>query len=745
MNKRQEEQNSGDPGLATTHGYPFQYVKQKTGLYTKLVSTVFIMVLMIFGLVAMPTFADHVPSVPVLDTGGHDQIDIGNGAQDDITVTIISPHGGFGWAWDETSLNGTNSLAACTYFQDVNGEVSAVCYSVDITNGVVDEEITTVFDCDNTGYDFDTLKCAGNSAISTDYDATCELGGNDPNNGVDPYFPQDGDNDLLVNCTITDSNGDEPVGLSLLNTCSKPSATESSASKDCVFSEEPAFLQLVKVVDGGTLIPEDWTLSASSGDFVFSTNGVSPGMGEPTISPIEVGTYVLSESNLPDYDLASLVCVTDGTTSTGDISATRQITVEAGTLTVCTFTNELATAKLTLVKRVINDNGGDADPTQWTLTANGTDDNDLSQSPVGPAEVCTNGMAECMQASTATKQLIAETFDLSESSAVVTQGYTQASLTCDGGNLIGSQLTLNPGDDVTCTFTNDDDAPSLTLEKVVINDNGGTAVADNWTLTAAGYDSQSPDAGTYDLSEVANAGTPAADGSYTLTSLICSDDSGTSVASPTVTLDLGEDVTCTFTNDDDAPSLTLEKVVINDNGGTAVADNWTLTAAGYDSQSPDAGTYDLSEVANAGTPAADGSYTLTSLVCSDDSGTSVASPTVTLDLGEDVTCTFTNDDDAPSLTLEKVVINDNGGTAVADNWTLTAAGYDSQSPDAGTYDLSEVANAGTPAADGSYTLTSLICSDDSGTSVASPTVTLDLGEDVTCTFTNDDDCTESDA
>ena len=216
-------------------------------------------------------------------------------------------------------------------------------------------------------------------------------------------------------------------------------------------------------------------------------------------------------------------------------------------------------------------------------------------------------------------------------------------------------------------------APSLTLEKVVINDNGGTAVADNWTLTAAGYDSQSPDAGTYDLSEVANAGTPAADG-YTLTSLICSDDSGTSVASPTVTLDLGEDVTCTFTNDDDAPSLTLEKVVINDNGGTAVADNWTLTAAGYDSQSPDAGTYDLSEVANAGTPAADGGYTLTSLVCSDDSGTSVASPTVTLDLGEDVTCTFTNDDISPTLTLIKTVVNDNGGDASPDDFNLTVDG-----------------------------------------------------------------------
>ena len=36
-----------------------------------------------------------------------------------------------------------------------------------------------------------------------------------------------------------------------------------------------------------------------------------------------------------------------------------------------------------------------------------------------------------------------------------------------------------------------------------------------------------------------------------------------------------------------------------------------------------------------------------------------------LGLGEDVTCTFVNDDDAPSLTLVKQVVNDNGGLAVS--------------------------------------------------------------------------------
>ena len=54
-------------------------------------------------------------------------------------------------------------------------------------------------------------------------------------------------------------------------------------------------------------------------------------------------------------------------------------------------------------------------------------------------------------------------------------GYSQTSLTCD--NSIGqvTSVTLGLGDVVTCTFVNDDVAPSLTLDKVVVNDNGGRA------------------------------------------------------------------------------------------------------------------------------------------------------------------------------------------------------------------------------------------------------------------------------
>ena len=72
---------------------------------------------------------------------------------------------------------------------------------------------------------------------------------------------------------------------------------------------------------------------------------------------------------------------------------------------------------------------------------------------------------------------------------------------------------MNADTAYTCTITNNDIAPSLTLNKIVTNDNGGTAAATDWTLTATGpttisgaggaTSTSNPNfsAGTYTLSE----------------------------------------------------------------------------------------------------------------------------------------------------------------------------------------------------------------------------------------------------
>ena len=225
------------------------------------------------------------------------------------------------------------------------------------------------------------------------------------------------------------------------------------------------------------------------------------------------------------------------------------------------------------------------------------------------------------------------TYSVAEVGLPIT-GYTTSYANGSNANPNCTSLTVTAGGTTTCTITNNDNAPSLTLVKQVTNDNGGTALPAAWTLTATGYDSASPDAGTYNLSE---SGGPSG---YTQTSLTCDNATGQVTS---VTLSLGENVTCTFVNNDNAPSLTLVKQVVNDNSGTSVPSDWTLTATGYDSESPDAGTYTLSE-------SGPGGYTQTSLTCTDTGSTQVTS--VTLSLGENVTCTFVNNDNiaTPGIT-----------------------------------------------------------------------------------------------
>src|SRR4029077_14525967 len=78
----------------------------------------------------------------------------------------------------------------------------------------------------------------------------------------------------------------------------------------------------------------------------------------------------------------------------------------------------------------------------------------------------------------------ADTYTLGETGP---GGYTRSAWSCTNGvTVTGNQITLANGQSTTCTIHNDDNAPSLTLNKVVVNDNGGTALNTDWTLSATG-------------------------------------------------------------------------------------------------------------------------------------------------------------------------------------------------------------------------------------------------------------------
>jgi fimbrial isopeptide formation D2 family protein len=608
------------------------------------------------------------------------------------------------WNWDEISWSGANTGDGCALF-DTDDDLfvdAAIC--VTISEDPADLLDVRLYECTA---DAKVDRCTGPAEVAGDLDSTCAV---DQAN-TDPFA--NGDEhpvDTVATCTIVMSEI-AATTADLVNVCSYPSQEPNSDPSDCVLIIRDGVLHVTKVVvndSGGSKACTDFTFQVDLGAAeAFEADCT-------TEIAVEPGDYSVTEPAVPGY------ATTYANSENGNLNCT-DLNVgsfsDADDIVTCTISNNDIGASLTVTKIVTNDNGGDATCGEFSFSVNGG-----TAVPFDGTD-CSNTMP-----------VNAGTYTVTE--PVVAAGYTPSFSNC-------SNILIGLGGSATCTITNNDNAPSLTLVKVVTNDNGGTLSADDWTLSASGPTPISGDgsvssgasfgAGSYDLSE-------SGPDNYAASEWACVG-TGTQDDADSVTLELGESLTCTITNDDDAPGLTLVKVVENDNGGTGQADDWTLTADGPTGFSGttgvssdadfDAGTYDLSEDGPSG-------YDASAWVCV--GGTQDDDDTVTVGLGESVTCTITNDDSAPSLTLVKEVINDHGGQATAADWMLTASGptgFSGAGPsassgalfEAGSYDLSESGPAG-------YADSAWDC--EGGTQDDDDTVTLALGESATCTITNDD-------
>jgi hypothetical protein len=280
---------------------------------------------------------------------------------------------------------------------------------------------------------------------------------------------------------------------------------------------------------------------------------------------------------------------------------------------------------------------------------------------------------------------------------------------------------------------------------------GGGGLPPSFDITTLGGTGQASNDGINPGSYTITESTPPAGWSFT--SLSCTSTGGASTsttgaeASIEIPVTGGASVTCRYTNAH-AATLIVKKLVINDNGGTKVATDFSFTVNGgsatafvQDGSDPlkgkntlsvPAGTYDVVED---GTPIA--GYTTSYDNCSG-----------SLTSGGSATCTITNNDIAPQLTLDKIIVNDNGGTRSESNWTLTANGgtagtlfgpgavgnTDVQSTasfKAGTYALSE-------SGPGGYNASAWSCVKNGGAAVSGSSLTLALGDTATCTITNND-------
>lgn len=216
----------------------------------------------------------------------------------------------------------------------------------------------------------------------------------------------------------------------------------------------------------------------------------------------------------------------------------------------------------------------------------------------------------------------------------------------------------------TCVITNDDIAPHLKVIKHVINDNGGIANASDFVINVDGYNPipssfQGSEAGTdvkispgwyyvyeYEL--------PGYIPSY---SIECNGE-----------IILGENKTCTITNDDiPKAQLLVIKEVINNDGGTASSSEFTMFVNG---NNPSPSTFQGSEMGTNVT-IYEGYYDVWEYSRADYSQSNSLECSGFIGGGETKICTITNDDVQPAhLIVKKHVINDNTGTLNAMDFTM---------------------------------------------------------------------------
>ena len=496
----------------------------------------------------------------------------------------------------------------------------------------------------------------------------------------------------------------------------------------CPEEESPApRLRVVKEVvndDGGSKAAGDFSVHVKQGGAEVA-GSPQPGSASGSTYTLEPGTFTVSEDGVAGYE---------GSFS-GNCDASGEVTLAAGDSKTCTITNDDVAPSLTVVKRVVNDDGGAAAAGDWTMHV---------KTGVPPVDVAGKSPFPGEADPGTTRTLSAGAYVVSESGGPA--GYAVSfSGDCNGSG----QVTLEPGQRKTCTVTNDDVAPTLKVVKQVVNDDGGTKGAGDFSVHVkqSGTDvAGSPEAGSaagttytldpgfYSVSEDTVAGYT---GSF----------SGDCEASGEVLLALGDTKTCTVTNDDVAPSLTVVKRVVNDNGGTAAASDWLMHIR---SGAPPADVPGKSPFPGQPEPGTTRELSAGSYVVGESGGPSGYSASfsgdcsstgaVTLQVGESKTCTVTNDDVAPTLKVVKQVVNDDGGTKGAGDFSVhvkqggadvagspqagSAAGT-TYTLDPGFYSVSEDTVAGYT---GSF----------SGDCEASGEVILAAGDAKICTITNDD-------
>ena len=443
---------------------------------------------------------------------------------------------------------------------------------------------------------------------------------------------------------------------------------ETDFSQECFTATIPnSTIEIIK--DANPISSQAFSFTTSpnldaTGSFSLTDNGTS-GANTKTFSTVAPGTYTVTEQPTSNWDFTSLNCgnssnvVTNGTTAT--------ITITGGQSVVCTYTNT-GRGTINVIKNV-NDGLGttttDASGWNWNLngTGNYTDGGTAVNEPAGNYSVS--------EALNATQSADYQVTASSCSDGTTTTNTTPASTT--------QSVTLAPGENITCYFTNTRDTGTVTVNKVInpISDNGTFNLSINGPTSSTTPDQGSGGTtgaktvvtGSYNVSETAYTGTNMSD--YSSTYLCNNGLQGSGTTTPNFTVSSNQNVVCTFTNTRLA-TLTIIKnaspystqtfgFTTIGNGLPAnfsLTDNSAITNTNQQQFTQLApGNYSVTEDPTTG-------WSLTDLYCDQNTYTaniSTGELNVTLAPGENLACSYTNTE-LDSISGYKYEVNSNGAT-----------------------------------------------------------------------------------
>jgi len=190
---------------------------------------------------------------------------------------------------------------------------------------------------------------------------------------------------------------------------------------------------------------------------------------------------------------------------------------------------------------------------------------------------------------------------------------------------------------------------TLIVVKAVVNDNGGSAVTADWTVTVTGTN---PSPATFAGAPAPGATVALDPGAYEVGATGPSGYSTTLSADCIGTIAAGETKTCAITSDDQAATLIVVKAVVNDNGGSGMPADWTVIVTGMN---PSPAVFAGAPAPGTAVTLDPGTYSVAATGPAGYSSTPSADCAGTIAAGETKTCTVTSDDEPPAALPDLVV------------------------------------------------------------------------------------------